>query len=471
MDLKNLALGLYPYLEWWGYWSTAVLALNMLLANSHVRHSTPIHIDVLLKLSYCYFLQKQLILAESFAQAAEVLIRSGIDAAQTSRLYELRANILMAKGEYRKAVNACTRAIEAAAEAHTEDLEQQARHTMALAFSSMGEYDRLGVVLQQASSPTLIAKSVARAKLFQCQAQALAAVTLFLQGKLPDAEQKARQALEIARNTHNHRWIILSLEWLGWICNTQGKYDEVSCMMSEALALVQEAEFKEDLTFLYCNLGLIAKAKGALEEGQGHLLSALAIANEVPTGRMNGKSTLYSTLARIQVADDDLSGAEMSANQSIDVADNKMEIIPSLALLGYIKARQGETSHSAAHFGEAASRARRLGMLNGMFSLFATHYRGEAALHLGNYEAAVTDFAAAYKLAERTQSPESLGISSLGLARAYLAVQQRDNARAYAEISRTHLEGIGHCYSAAANAVLENLSRSEQMTFNRAYGF
>jgi tetratricopeptide (TPR) repeat protein len=477
----ELALGLYPHLEAWGLWSIGEQVLSGLPVCGYVRRTPALHADILLKLAHCYFLQRQIVQAEAFVQAVEMLVAQSLQhshAEWISRIYELRANILLDKGEHRKAVDCCTRALEAATEARAHDLAEQARHTMAVVFSVMGEYDRLEQTIAEAPTqtaqkhaPSLIVKTVRQARLYQCQALALAAVAQVLQGHLVEGADKARAALDVARNTENHRWIVLSLEWLGWICALLGQYDEVLRLMDEALTLVREGDFKEDITFLYVNLGLVAKARGSLDEAEVHLANALAIADETPVGRMNGKATLYGTQARIQLAKGKWREAELSALRSLEVADNKMEIIPTLAVLGYIKARQGDVSACEGYSDEAFRRARRLGSLGALLTLFATHYRGETDLLLGRYSEAVNTFTEAHRLAARTRSPELIGITGFGLARAMFATGQRETAAMQAQGSLEHLQSIGHVYVEAMQDFLNRTAKGESWPDDCVFGF
>lgn len=242
-------------------------------------------------------------------------------------------------------------------------------------------------------------------------------------------------------------------------------------MMEEALLLVRDGDFKEDITFLYVNLGLVAKARGTLDQAETHLANALTIAEATPAGRMNGKSTLYGTQARIQIAKGKWNEAESSANSSIEVADNKMEIVPSLAMLGYLKARAGDTAAADSYFEEAFRRGKRLGSLGTLLMLFATHYRGEADLLLQRLPEAVAHFTEANRLAERTRSPEIIGITGFGLARAMLATGQHDAARTRAESSLEQLSAIGQTYAEAGRDLLNHIANGQAWSNESPFGF
>jgi len=396
-EAVELALGLYPHLESLGMWDTSVGLLRPILTHQHVRSSPTLHADILLKLAHSHRLLRNLAQAEALAQSAEMLA-SQFDASNllhhteiVSRVCELQANILMDKGEHHAAIQRSTRALEAALESRSPALAEQARHTLALAFSLSGNYDRMDETLDSAPSPTLphspasplIRVSSAlghQLHLYHCQARTLKAVSLFLQAKLPEADNEAAAALDIARKSHNRRWIILLLEWLGWIRVTLGQYDSVLNLMSEVFSLARTGDFKEDLIFLYVDLGLVAKARGAFDEAEQHLLNALTLANQVAPDHMNGRATMHCTLARIQLAKDQLDQAEVQVRLSFSSADNPIETIPPLSILGYVKARQGNPHESDDCFAQALAQGKRFGPIN-----FATHYRAESALHLGRH--------------------------------------------------------------------------------------
>lgn len=493
-----LAFGLYPHLDRLGMWEAAVSLLSPLLSQAsqaHIRRAPALHCDVLLKLANAHRLLRHTAQAEAFAQSAEMLVRQFnptnlLDhAALSSRIYELQANILMDKGEHRAAIQRCTLALEAGLEARAPDLAEQARHTMALAFELAGDYDRMTETLEPSnaspsplSPPSSPSQFLRHVHLYHCQARSLRAVTLFLQAKLPEAEAEAAAALDIAHKSHNRRWTILILEWLGWIKVTLGKYDDVLNLMSEVFTLARTGDFKEDLIFLYVDLGLVAKARGALDEAEQHLSNALNIASQVAPNHMNGRATLHCTQARIQLAKGQLEQAEAHAHLAISSADNHIETIPPTALLGYVRAKQDRARAADDFFAQALRQNKRLGLIDHtILNLFARHYQGESDLALGRFAKAAADFSAAYAMAERARSPEAMGITRFGLARACAAEGQSEQAHTHAQTALSLLQPIGHIYADAVADLAQFIKRNGSVgqgavprdapIFTTAYGF
>ena len=88
---------------------------------------------------------------------------------------------------------------------------------------------------------------------------------------------------------------------------------------------------------------------------------------------------------------------------------------------------------------------------------------------------ALADFTAAHALAERAQSPEALGITAFGLARAYAANGQSTDALHHTQAALGHLHSIGHIYAQAvtdfARLIEHGSPPTDALAFTTAYGF
>ncbi len=293
----------------------------------------------------------------------------------------------------------------------------------------------------------------------------VATVQAYRKGQLPEATKTARETLAVARQLYpreeypdGHRDLALSLNGLGVLLQSQGKYAEAEPFSRDALAMFRRLHGRADhpqLALSMSNLGVLLHAQGKDAEAETFFRDALAMRQ-----RLSGKT-------------------------------DQPELVQSLNDLGLLLQSQGKYAEAEPFFRDALAMRQRLhGKADHPALAFCLNNLGTVLQSQGKYAEAETCLRDALSMKQRlfgkADHPDlALGLNNLGVLlknqgknaeaepffRDALAMRRRLHGQADHPELATSLNNLGSLLGAQGkNAEAETFLRDALAMYRRLFG-
>jgi tetratricopeptide (TPR) repeat protein len=268
----------------------------------------------------------------------------------------------------------------------------------------------------------------------------------FLDGDVGHGLTQLTQAHERASSQGYRPSALFAEGCLAWAHHCLSRF-ELARQFSTLVLDAGDKDLLPDFTTLaHQALGATTLAQGNPEDARRQLEAGILYAQQRRSNMV--ASGLHLTLADVHLVLGDLDAAQHSAQVAYNVAKAcrfDVNIAASLVMMATVNARLGEVKVAHKQFEEAFAVGRvNEGRANPWTEAYCRRHYGECLLRVNDYVQAIIQLGGSARIYDSLQSPEGIGRSLFGLAKAHLAQQDEQAARDTFARGQACLRGIGH---------------------------
>ncbi|HZG53070.1 MAG TPA: tetratricopeptide repeat protein, partial [Pyrinomonadaceae bacterium] len=255
------------------------------------------------------------------------------------------------------------------------------------------------------------------------------------------AQSYASEAVELARANGMENLVALSLVDLGNTFRGQGKYAEAEKYLQQGLLSAQRSNASRYAAKALGNLGGLYIQQGNTEAGIRHLQQALDFYQS--GGYRKEMAQTIALLGRAKRQKGNYEEALNAFNQTMQLADQAADLSLAAEMhseIGNVLLQQDKYVEALHHFDESYKIYKSLN--NELRTAYGLYNRGDALWPLGRYEEARSMFEQARAIAEKPGGENKELLAYICLARANMALSQRNLAEAKAKAAQA-LEAAG----------------------------
>jgi tetratricopeptide (TPR) repeat protein len=243
-------------------------------------------------------------------------------------------------------------------------------------------------------------------------------VTCWQQGRYQQASGHLRQALDLFREIGDRRGAARALNALGLADMPQGRYEQAAGHLRQALDLFGEIGHRAGAAYALGNLGVVDQRQGRYEQAAGHHRQALDLFGEI--GHRAGAAYALGNLGVVERLQGFCRQATDHLQQAVAVCremGDRAGEAHALNRLGDVRLRQGMCQQAKDHHQQALNFFREVGDRSGQVE--ALNGLGEAFLATGQPGHARTLHTAALGLASEIGERHEQARAHDGLAHSY----------------------------------------------------